>query len=234
MSKRKQENILVIGDTHIPFEHSDYLEFCVKTKEKYKCSTIVHIGDLVDHHSINYHEHDPDGYSPKDEMREADLHLKGWFKEFPELYLCIGNHDSLVERKSKTFGLPSRVFKSYSEMWKLPAGWKDSFEWEFNDVLFTHGTNRSGKLAHLQAAYDNRQSTVIGHLHSAAGLNWIANSKDCIFGMNVGCGIDRKKYAFAYGKDLRAKPIIGCGVVFNRTEAQFIPMDLGRKIVYKR
>ena len=55
--------------------------------------------------------------------------------------------------------------------------------------------------------------TVIGHTHSSAGVHYTANERDTIFGMNVGCGIDVKRYAFAYGKDFPRKPIISCGVV---------------------
>jgi len=45
--------------------------------------------------------------------------------------------------------------------------------------------------------------------------------------MSVGCGIDRRSYAFAYGKDFKKKPILGCGVVMEKGRyAQFIPMQL--------
>jgi predicted phosphodiesterase len=220
-------NILVIGDTHIPFEKKGYLEFCIATKKKYKCKTIVHIGDLVDNHAISYHEHDPDGWSPEEEMKVADRHLARWFKAFPRVKLCRGNHDNLVDRKGKTVGLPRRCFNDFREIWKLPKGWEDYFEFEIDGVLYKHGTGYNGKYGHVQAAIDARQSTVIGHLHSAAGVEWLANSKQIMFGMNVGCGIDRKKYAFSYGKDFRRKPILGCGIVTdNGKNAQFIPMEI--------
>jgi len=229
MRPLNKHNVLVIGDTHMPFEHRDYLTFCRATQKKYNCGTVVHIGDLVDNHSISYHEHDPNGWSPIEEMEETDKRLKYWFKEFPNMYLCRGNHDSLVDRKGKTSGLPLRAFKEFKEIWKLPPGWKDVFEIEIDGVLYKHGTGFSGQYAHLQAAFHARQSTVIGHLHSIAGVEWIANSKDCIFGLSVGCGIDRKKYSFAYGKDFKKKPILGCGVVMESGKyAQFIPMDLGK------
>lgn len=212
MSKNR-ETILVIGDTHLPFELENYLEFCLEIYNRCKCKTVVHIGDLVDNHSISYHEHNPDGKSPKDELIEAKEHLKHWFKAFPRLFLCRGNHDSLVDRKGKTVGLPEEVFKPYREIWDLPKSWRDDWDFELNGVRFQHGTGYSGKYGHIQAAYDNRQSTVIGHTHSSLGGEYIANYKDRIFGMNVGCGIDRKKYAFTYGRDFRFKPIIGCGIV---------------------
>ena len=219
-------NILVIGDTHIPFEHRDYLDFCLDVKRRFKCKTVVHIGDLVDNHAISYHEHDPDGWSPDQEMAEADKHLTDWYKAFPSVKLCKGNHDILVDRKGKTVGLPKRCFKEFKKIWNLPRRWVDEFEFKIDGVLFKHGTGYSGKLAHRQAAIDACCSTVMGHLPGFAGVAFVANSDQVMFGMNVGCGIDRKKYAFAYGKDFRQKPILGCGVVFNNRNAQFIPMEM--------
>lgn len=222
-----KDHVLVIPDTHLPFEKKHHLEFCLEIQKRVKCGTVVHIGDLVDNHAISYHEHDPDGKSPTDEMKLADKKLKLWFKAFPELYLCMGNHDRMADRKSKTVGLPSRVFKPFRDIWKLPKGWDTDFAFEMYGVIYEHGTGYSGDLAHMKAAYNNRQSTVIGHTHSNGAVGYLANEKACIFGMNVGCGIDRHTYAFAYGADFKKKPILGCGVVTDKGRfAQFFPMEL--------
>lgn len=218
---------MIIADTHIPFELPNYLDFCLDIQKRVKCGTVIHVGDLVDNHSISYHEHDPDGKSPNDEMTEADKHLKDWFKAFPVLKLCRGNHDRMVDRKSKTVGLPTRVFRPFREIWNLPRGWQDDFSWEIDGVIYQHGTGYSGDNAHLKAAYNNRQSTVIGHTHSQAAIGFLANEKDCIFGMNVGSGINRKDYAFAYERDFKKKPILSCGVVTdNGKYCQLFQMDL--------
>lgn len=220
-------NVLIISDMHAPFIHRRYLDFCIKTASDYKCKTIVHIGDLVDNHAISYHEHDPNGWSPLHEMERTDVILREWFKAFPKVKLCRGNHDCLVDRKGKTVGLPERCFKTYREIWKLPKGWEDAFEFEIDGVLYKHGTGYSGKYGHVQAAIDAHQSTVIGHLHSTAGVEWIANSRHIIFGMCVGCGLNRKAYAFAYGKAFRRKPILGAGIVTdNGKNALFVPMQM--------
>ena len=228
MSKKKlKENVLIIGDTHLPFEIEGYLEFCKTIEHRCKCGTVVHIGDFVDNHAISYHGHDPDGWSPADEMNETDRHTKDWFKAFPNVKLCRGNHDSLVDRKGKTVGLPKRCFKQYRDIWNLPKGWEDDFEFTIDNVLYKHGTGFSGKYAHVTAAERSRQSTVIGHTHASGGVEYLASSRDCIFGMQVGCGIDRKKYAFAYGKDFPRKPILGVGVVVGAGRyAQFMPMEI--------
>lgn len=207
-----KDSVLIIGDTHFPFVKKGYLDFCLDIKRRVKCEQVVHIGDLCDNHAISYHEHDPNGRSPIDEMTEADKHLKEWFKAFPSLFLCKANHD-LVDRKARTEGLPDRLFKPFRDIWKLPRGWKNEFAFEIDNVRYQHGTGYSDDNAHLKAAYNNRQSSVIGHTHANAGVGYIANEKDCIFGMNVGCGIDKDTYAMNYGRDFKKKPIISCGVV---------------------
>ncbi len=224
--KKQKNNVLVIGDTHIPFEHSDYLKFCINIGKQYKCNQVIHIGDLVDMHSCSYHEHEPDLWSPSQEMEIADKHLKSWFKAFPKIKLCLGNHDRLPDRKRRTVGLPSRCFKSFHEMWNLPKGWQSDFNFVIDDVMYEHGTGSSGRYAHLNLAVANRQSTVVGHNHSMAGIEYTASEKDCIFGMNVGSGINRKALAFAYGRNFKFKPIVSCGVIFNGENPQIFRMKL--------
>ena len=222
-----KDNIGIIGDCHIPFELPNYLEFCLQIFERCKCEQFVHIGDLVDNHAISYFEHDPNGKSPEDEMKEADEHLEQWFRAFPSLFLCRGNHDRLVDRKCRTSGLPDRVFKPFREIWGLPKGWIDDFSFEIDGVRYIHGTGLGGDNAHTKAASQNRQSTVIGHTHSKGAIDYLVSEKDRIFGMNVGCGIDRKTYAFEYGRDFTKKPVISCGVVTDRGRyCQVFPMEL--------
>jgi len=206
-------NTGIIGDSHLPFSHKHYLSFCYQTFKKNKCTNIIHIGDLVDNHAISYHEHDSDGMSAEDEMVETDKHLKKWFKAFPKLKLCRGNHDRMVDRKGKTSCLPKRVFKKFRDIWDLPVGWTDGWFFNIDGILYKHGTGYSSKYAHIQCAYDNRMNSVIGHCHSILGVEYLENEQDRIFGMSVGCGIDVKSYAMAYQKDFRRRPILGLGMV---------------------
>jgi predicted phosphodiesterase len=223
-------NVLVISDLHLPFEHKYALEFCQRIQKEFNCEEeVVCIGDLVDNHSISYHEHDPDGWSPEDEMEQVDRKLQKWFNAFPKVKLCRGNHDTMVDRKGKTVGLPKRCFAQFRDIWGLPKGWVDDWEFEIGGVKYLHGTGYSGKNGHIQAIYDHRSSVVIGHLHSVAGVEYSANTKDSVFGLCVGCLVDRKAYAFDYGRDFKRKPILGAGVVSytkRGTIATFVPMEL--------
>uniref|UniRef100_A0A6M3LIS1 Putative calcineurin-like phosphoesterase n=1 Tax=viral metagenome TaxID=1070528 RepID=A0A6M3LIS1_9ZZZZ len=206
-------NIGVIADTHIPFEYKHYLSFCQQTFKEYKCTKIIHIGDLVDNHAISYHEVDCDGMSAEDEMKEADKHLKKWYKAFPKLKLCRGNHDRMVDRKGKTSNLPKRVFKKFRDIWGLPFDWEDDWSFKINGILFQHGSGYASKYSHIQCAYDQRMNVVIGHNHCVLGVDYLESEQNRIFGMSVGCGIDVKSYAMAYQRDFRRKPVKGCGVI---------------------
>jgi len=226
MPKYDKKNVLSFGCTHFPFVKKGYLEFLLGVQKKEKCGTVICLGDLVDNHSISYHEHDPDLWSPAQEMEETDKILKKWFKAFPELKITRGNHDRLVDRKGKTVGLPKRCFKPYREIWNFPDGWEDAFYFIIDGVYYFHGEGYSGRGGHLQAANAHRLSTVMAHLHSFAGIEFTASDRDCIFGMNVGCGIDAKALAFAYGKHFKFKPIVSCGVVYNGEDPRIFRMKL--------
>jgi predicted phosphodiesterase len=218
--------VLVVGDLHTPFENKDYLEFCKQQYTKYKCKTVVMIGDIVDNHAISYHEHDPNGMAPSDELETAINHLQDWYKAFPNVYVCFGNHDLLIERKARTNGLPRRLFKSFSEILGAPKGWKFNYSWQIDGVKYMHGTGGGGKTAHITRALKNRQSTVLGHFHTVLSVDYLASHHDLIFGMGVGCGIDINSYAMEYGKDFVDRPILGCGIVISSREAYTVPMQL--------
>ena len=216
----------VIGDTHIPFNHKNYIEFLKDVFKKYKVKKIVHIGDLVDNHAISYHESDPDGFSSGLEGKMVDEELEKWFKAFPKLELIMGNHDKLPERKAKTFGLSQRFIKSFKDTWNMPKGWNvipDGIE--IDGVYYCHGTGSSGKNAAFNLMLAKGQNVVMGHVHSFGGVQWKADYRDKYFGLNVGCGIDVEKYAFEYAKDYKWKPTLGCGIVINGEQAIFEPMS---------
>lgn len=220
--------VLVIPDMHVPFHHKDAIKFLKAVKKKYKPNEVVNLGDLEDWHGISMHDHDPDGLSAGDELKKLREEVKPLFKLFPIMKICTSNHGSLPFRRAFKFGLPSELIKSYREIIQAPKGWVWSDSWEIDGVIFEHGDPFSGKDAALKAAEQNMQSTVIGHVHSFAGIQYSANSRHLIFGFNVGCLIDKDAYAFAYAKKIKRKPILGCGLIISGVP-MFIPMLLNSK-----
>lgn len=219
-------NVLVIPDTHFPFERKGILEHCKAMQLKYNCGTVVHIGDEVDLCAISQWEKDPDGMSAGSEAAEAQKKMKIWYDAFPEVHVCIGNHTARVFRMARASGIPKKFIKTYEEAWEAPEGWVWSENWEFNGVLYTHGTGASGNCGAIKIATRHRQNTVIGHIHSEAGIQYSASKIDLVWGMQVGGAIDDTTYAAAYAKDHLKKSIVGCGIILDGKLPIFEPMLL--------
>lgn len=205
--------VLVISDTQIPFHHKDYLPFLRAVSKKYTINEVVHIGDEVDFHSISSFDANPDGYSAGDELKAAVKEMKKLYKLFPNVKACTSNHTARPFRKAFHHGIPRAFLRDYAEFLEAPKGWSWKDEWEIDGVLYQHGEGFSGRNGAIKAAEKNSQSTVIGHIHAFAGIEYSATPKYLIFGMNVGCLIDKDAYAFAYAKHMSNKPIISCGLV---------------------
>lgn len=218
--------VLILGDLHAPFIHTKYFDFIRRMRDYFKCDKVISIGDIVDQHAINYHEHDPDGKSSGDEIEMTKKCLQKWYKEFPKLQIMKGNHDNLPSRKLKTHGLSQKYLRSLNDVFEMPKSWTWHDEIVIEKVLYMHGSGKWGKYCHISWATENRMSTVIGHAHSGGGVQYLASKRDIIFGLNVGCGIDIKSYAMAYGKNFARRPTIGCGVVLDGITAIFLPMKM--------
>lgn len=216
----------MIADTHEPFCKEGYLEHCKKIYKDFKCTSVKHIGDEVDLCATSQYEKDPDGKSAGDEYIEALKSMKRWYKAFPVVEACIGNHSSRMFRLARTAGISKKFIKSYEQIWEAPKGWRWSEHWETDNVLYSHGTGLSGRASALKLAMQYRQNCVIGHVHSEAGVNYSASKKDLVWGLNVGGALDDSSYAAAYAKDQIKKSIVGCGVVKHGWLPFFIPMNL--------
>ena len=199
--------VLVIGDLHAPFTRKGYLEFCKGIYDKYDCNQVVFIGDLIDNHFSSFHETDPDGHSAAEELRLAKLEIARWYKTFPFAKVCIGNHDAIPARKSFNGGLSKMWLRSISEVLNTP-NWEFSEEFIIDDVLYIHGIGRKA-VGRMNA---DITSIVQGHYHSEGYINYTVGRSKKLFSMQVGCGVDDKSYAMAYGRYFD-KMHISCGVV---------------------
>ncbi len=210
--KFDKNNVIILGDTHFPFEKEGYLDFCVDIQKKYKAGTVLHIGDVADNCYSSFHDNNPDGLAAGEELSCAIKSAKEWQKAFPLVKVTLGNHCQIIQRKAFASGVSSKWIKGLSEVLELP-GWQFEMEHEIDGVLYTHGTGTSGDKAAYNKALNKRKSVVQGHLHSQASIMWNTSSIDKVFAMQVGCGVDEKKYAFDYAKNFPKKFIVSCGVV---------------------
>lgn len=214
---------MIIPDTHFPAQHKDILPFLSAVKKKAKPDTVVHIGDVVDLHCASRFVKNSKN-SGDEEMDRAIEQLGPLYDMFPEAKVCIGNHDKRIADRISEAGLPARAIKSLADLLESPKEWKWADEHLVDGVVFEHGSQYGGQSGHIKAAAANMQSTVIGHIHSHAGIAYVANRKHLVYGFNVGCLIDWHHFAFDYARKLN-KPILGCGLVIDGVP-QFIPMGL--------
>ena len=216
---KSERRILVIGDIHAPFTLDGYLEFCEDMYARYNCNQVIFIGDIIDNHYASFHATDPDGMGGGDELDVAIEHVKMWSNAFPVADVCIGNHDRIIMRKAFDSQIPSRWIKSYNEV--LGTNWNWVEQIVYDDVQYIHG---EGGTARTKSKND-MMSTVQGHIHTQAYVEWSVGKMFKIFGMQVGCGIDSKSYAAAYAKNFK-KQAIGCGVVIGGHTAINCMMEL--------
>lgn len=212
----KNASILVISDSHFPYNHGDLIAFLRALNEKYKFDRVVHIGDEVDYHAISFHDSDPDLMSPGDELKTSIARLKPLYELFPNVDLLESNHGSLVYRKQKHHGLPRHVFKSYREILGAPKGWRWHFELVIKasngmPIYLHHGKSSNG----LKLSQALGMSCVQGHFHESMSVQYWANSLGLYWSMQVGCLIEKETLAFEYCKNNLKRPLIGCGVILS-------------------
>ena len=118
-------------------------------------------------------------------------------------------------RKAQTGSIPKAWIKSFGEVLGVP-NWTFKESHIQDEVEYIHGEGGTARTR----IKNELHSVVQGHLHSQAYTEWIVGRKYRVFGMQVGCGIDRKSYAMAYAKAGK-KPAIGCGVVLNNGQQPF-------------
>ena len=216
---KNERRILVVGDLHAPFELDGYLDFCQETYAKYLCNQVIFIGDIIDNHYSSYHETSSDALGGADELEYAIRTVEDWNRAFPKADVIIGNHDRMVMRKAQTSAIPTMWIKSYNEVLGTKWNWVERIV--YDNVQYIHG---EGGTARTKAKND-MMSTVQGHIHTQAYIEWMVGRNFRVFGMQVGCGIDCTAYAAAYAKHFK-KQAIGCGVVLGGHTAINCLMEL--------
>lgn len=207
--KGDKNNVLFIGDIHLPFVKKGYLEFCRKQQERFDCGTVIFAGDIVDHHAQSFHNTDADGLSAKDELLLAVKCLKEWHEVFPNAIVLLGNHDRIVARKLFSVGLSQRWMRPLEEVLETPT-WKFVEQVIYNNVLYVHGEGGTA----VKKAQQEMISVCQGHLHTEGYVQFLNGGKN--FGMQVGCGIDFDTYTFAYAQRGK-KPVLSCGVILDQS-----------------
>jgi len=221
------KSILIISDLHVPYEHQDALAFLKAVKTKYKPNKIICIGDEVDYHALSFHDSDPNLPSAGDELLQAKVKLKAFYKLFPNVTLVDSNHGSMVWRKAMANGMPREMFKDYNELLEAPKGWVwvDDITLKLPDGTSCYFHHSRGNALKTGQVYG--MSHVCGHHHESFNINYWSTPERLSFAMTVGCLVDRKSLALAYAKNNLKRQILGVGIIINGNP-QLIPMRLNK------
>jgi len=222
--------ILIIPDLHSPVARKGALNFCRDIRRKYKTNHTIFIGDVVDNHAISFHAHHPELPGPKDEYELAYGHLQEWYKAFPKADVVLGNHDRRIVRLAQSVNIPKRFLRNYSEIWNTPKWvWADDFI--YDEVYYSHGDGvGSGLYPAFNLTRQMGMSCIIGHHHSAGGIKWLVNPLRRMFGLDTGCLVDDKSFAFAYGARTKKRSVLSAAVVIDGTPQHIImPCGPGEK-----
>lgn len=227
------ENLLFISDLQAPFCHEHALQFCRAVKKEFRISpeNVYCVGDEVDQYFGSTYKKDPDAlHSPTSELRAARELLQGFYRAFPQMKLAISNHGLRWAKKAFEAEIPSQMLRPYQEVIGAPKGWAWKDRWVIKTrggpILMIHGMGYSGMSGARNAAIDAGMNTVIGHIHSHAGVARVKTAGQELWGMNTGCLIDEKAFAFNYGREHRHKPILGVGVVIDQGRTPiFLPLE---------
>lgn len=221
------ERILVISDTHCPYNHMDTIKFLSAIKDKYSPDKIIHIGDEVDFHAMSFHPSDASLYSAGDELKKAREVIWQIEELFPRVTVIESNHGSLAYRKALVSGIPKEILRPYKSVldvkhWK----WVPYLEMTLPNkqpCYFVHGLSANTRTLMTS----KMMSAIQGHYHEKFEIVYQGNGERLNFGMTVGCLIDDNSMAFHYNKVFAKRPIIGCGMIID-SQPKLIPLVMKR------
>lgn len=221
----KKKRILFLSDMHIPYHHQDSLKFLQALKTKYKPHLVVSVGDLADFHGISFHKSDPDLMSAGSELSKLREVSKNLYKIFPKMIIVGSNHGDLPLRRAFDAGLPKDLIRPYNDIYQVGNGWQFVDDLTIKDgVDIIYVAHYITKDVH-KAAAQRGVNVVTGHAHTNFSINYISNPRNLLWGMSVGCCIDRLSLAFSYNKLDLSRPIIGHGLT-DRGQPKLLPMVL--------
>jgi len=215
-AEHDNSRVLILSDMHIPYHHKGLLPFLEGLKTRYEPTRVICVGDELDKHAMSFHDSDPDLDSAGPELAKSLPVVKELEKLFPQMDLIDSNHGSMVYRKAKHHGIPRAYIRPYNEVLQVGDGWKWHFDLTITipggqQVYFHHGKNADA----VKVSQTMGMSHVCGHYHESFGVKYWSSPAGLFWGMNTGCLIDRKSYAFAYANTNLKRQIIGTGLIID-------------------
>lgn len=214
MKRYYNTRVLVISDTHFPYESEHTWSFLKQVKQEFKPDRIVHCGDIVDFYNASRFPKDvdhPDSFP--NELLKIRKCINKLAKIFPEMEVVIGNHDMRLNSKVSSVNLPESVIRSFPEIIGAPKGWKFH---EDDYTLTVDSTREQITFCHHRganvflAAQRLGRTLVAGHQHSKGKVEGFNNGIRTYYGCNTPNLISNEGAPFSYTKLSNINPVRGC------------------------
>lgn len=218
------KRVLVIPDTHHPYQHPDLKAFLGEIKRHFKPEIVIHLGDEVDNHAISFHDHMAELFSADHELEKAIEYLQSDLHAlFPKMFLLESNHGSLLLRRLRHAGIPIRTLMPLELLYRVPKwSWHDDIvlNSKLGPVYLCHG--KAAPIGKLSLA--EGMSSIQGHFHNQFYISWLKFANRRIFEIKSGCLVDINSMAFAYGKNHLPKPNLGATIIHANGVPELVPL----------
>lgn len=174
--KGRPERLLILPDTHAPFEDRQAWNAMLDFAKDFKPDTIVHLGDLADFYCVSEHDKDPrraHNLVEESQITNNLLDQLDGLKAKRKVF-CTGNHEQRAERAIMRHvpGLAGAVSVD-SLLHLTKRGWHVEPYMEpvkIGKLMCVHDIGRSGANAVRQAAVATGSSIITGHGHRLESL----------------------------------------------------------------
>lgn len=176
--KRQNWRVLLVPDTHVPFEDKAAWRLLIKFAKEFEPDQIVVMGDFADFYSVSSHSKDPERVSQlKTELDAVSLRLSELEDIGAKALTYIeGNHEERLQRYLKDKAPALFSLLSYPQIMQLEErGW----QWvpyrehiKLGKIYLTHDVGSGGPGAHNKAGQAFEHSVAIGHCHRLAATYW--------------------------------------------------------------
>jgi hypothetical protein len=223
-------NTLIISDTQAPYHHPDALQFLDAVTAIVKPTNVVHVGDLIDGHTLGRFSKHPDAYGPAEEMDRAREFAQQLAARWPRLKICRGNHDERVLTAAHRAGIPTSLIRTLNEVLGTPKWqWSPSWEvpWTGGKALVYHGAKKKGA---INRAKQIGQSVICGHWHALFGVEYFQVNGKMAFGMDVGTLSNADSPAMDYARECQFEQILGLAAIVDGWPRLYpMPLDKRRR-----
>jgi predicted phosphodiesterase len=227
LKRYENRRILAFTDLHLPYQHPEAINFLYQVKKRFKPDRVVCTGDIVDGYNANQYLKDPNhDHTAHQELQAVLEEIELLGQVFPDMLLCMGNHDARHGSAATRAGLASHYLKPFKKVFGMPKGWKVSDTHTLtvgnNDrtkIMFKHysGANSLTEAERAGVCYAQ------GHAHKKCNIQWSSNGKRLIWGMNIPSLISDTGCPYKYDKLSNHRPVRGCSMIIDGIP-QIIPL----------